>query len=356
MHVAVVTGELDDAALRGEVAAEDARGRRVALSGVSIGTTTSCPGLSTTAVGDLAERAPVDVGGLVVDETRLSRALARRGRRHPLVDVGRVEAAARLHVATTGVRAATRSKSSIVNGMPNSRAIARRWRTPLVEPPVAGDRQPRRSRAPPASRSAKDGVFAPDERPSRAAPSRMAASVLPRIERRDAVEPARGSGPRNSSTVDIVFAVNWPPHAPAPGQATDLELVQLLRGHLPGRVGADRLEDVAAIVTSRPRKQAGRDRARVEDEPRDVEAAECHDRGRVSSCRSATRQTRPSKRWPRATSSIESAMTSRETSDARMPSVPMETPSETATVLNSIGVAARLADAALHLQGERRAG
>jgi hypothetical protein len=51
-----------------------------------------------------------------------------------------------------------------------------------------------------------------------------------------------------------------------------------------------------------------------------------------------TRQTSPSKRWPRATSSIESAITSRETSEARMPSVPIETPSETATVLNSIGV------------------
>src|SRR5438046_565929 len=51
-----------------------------------------------------------------------------------------------------------------------------------------------------------------------------------------------------------------------------------------------------------------------------------------------TRQTSPSKRWPRATSSIESAITSRETSDARMPSVPIETPSETEIVLNSIGV------------------
>ena len=52
----------------------------------------------------------------------------------------------------------------------------------------------------------------------------------------------------------------------------------------------------------------------------------------------ATSWTRPSKRWPRATSSIESAITSRETSEARMPDVPIETPSETAIVLNSIGV------------------
>ena len=41
---------------------------------------------------------------------------------------------------------------------------------------------------------------------------------------------------------------------------------------------------------------------------------------------------------PRATSSIESAITSRLTSEARMPSVPMVMPSEMATVLNSIGV------------------
>src|SRR5262245_16511903 len=48
--------------------------------------------------------------------------------------------------------------------------------------------------------------------------------------------------------------------------------------------------------------------------------------------------TRPSNRWPRATSSIESAIRSRDTSDARMPSVPIETPSDTAIVLNSSGV------------------
>ncbi len=29
-----------------------------------------------------------------------------------------------------------------------------------------------------------------------------------------------GERPTNSSAIAIVFAVNWPPHAPAPGQAT----------------------------------------------------------------------------------------------------------------------------------------
>ena len=51
-----------------------------------------------------------------------------------------------------------------------------------------------------------------------------------------------------------------------------------------------------------------------------------------------TRQTRPSSRCPATTSSIESAITSREISEARIPVVPIETPSETEIVLNSIGV------------------
>src|SRR5918998_361163 len=48
--------------------------------------------------------------------------------------------------------------------------------------------------------------------------------------------------------------------------------------------------------------------------------------------------TTASNMWPRATSSIESAMTSRLTSDVFIPDVPMVMPSEMATVLNSIGV------------------
>ena len=42
--------------------------------------------------------------------------------------------------------------------------------------------------------------------------------------------------------------------------------------------------------------------------------------------------------YPRPTSSIESAITSRLTSEVFIPSVPIVIPSETATVLNSIGV------------------
>ena len=52
----------------------------------------------------------------------------------------------------------------------------------------------------------------------------------------------------------------------------------------------------------------------------------------------ATRATIASKPYARATSSIESAITSRETSEAFIPSVPIVMPSEIAIVLNSIGV------------------
>ena len=53
----------------------------------------------------------------------------------------------------------------------------------------------------------------------------------------------------------------------------------------------------------------------------------------------AHRVTSASNMWPRATSSIESAMTSRLTSEVFMPSVPIVMPSEMAIVLNSIGFA-----------------
>ncbi len=116
-----------------------------------------------------------------------------------------------------------------------------------------------------------------------------------------------------------------------------LELVELGVAHLPGRVGADRPR---RRRRSRPRA-AGTGPVRsspCRTRPPGCRAGRSPSRCRGSSCRSAQSCTSPSKRWPRQTSSIESAITSRETSDARIPEVPIETPSETATVLNSIGV------------------
>ena len=62
-----------------------------------------------------------------------------------------------------------------------------------------------------------------------------------------------------------------------------------------------------------------------------------------------------SNRWPRATSSIESAMTSRETRLVFIPLVPIVIPSEIAIVLNSIGVppAARMPSLTLAASARR---
>ena len=64
--------------------------------------------------------------------------------------------------------------------------------------------------------------------------------------------------------------------------------------------------------------------------------------------------TTASNRCPRVTSSMESAMTSRLTSEAFIPSVPMEMPSETATVLNSMGVPPAARTPSLTLAESRR--
>ena len=93
-----------------------------------------------------------------------------------------------------------------------------------------------------------------------------------------------------------------------------LELAQLLVGHLAGGVGADRLEDV--LDRDVARRCSGRARSsRRRASRRGGRAARAPSRRRGSSCRSRRARRRASKRWPRATSSIESAITSRLTSE-----------------------------------------
>ena len=120
--------------------------------------------------------------------------------------------------ATIGVRAETRSKSSIVKSIPKSRAIATRWRTAFVEPPVA---------ATDATAFSNDSVVTSERGVTSSLtsctarrPSSYAASSFARCIAGMPFVP-NGERPRKSRIVDIVFAVNWPPHAPAPGHATD---------------------------------------------------------------------------------------------------------------------------------------
>ena len=116
--------------------------------------------------------------------------------------------------ATIGVASAIRPKSSISSGMPASRAIARRWRTPFVEPPVAA------TAAIPFSRARRstiaEGRTSRVTRSMTSSPQRRAASSLAGSSAGMPLRPA-GESPMNSMTVLIVFAVYWPPQAPAPG-------------------------------------------------------------------------------------------------------------------------------------------
>ena len=116
------------------------------------------------------------------------------------------------------MRAEIASKSSIVKSIASSFAIATRWRTPFVEPPVAATEA--------AAFSIEAFVMICEGRTSRrtrSTTSRPASADASFFDESSAGMSFRPPGliPRNSSAVAIVFAVNWPPHAPAAGQATD---------------------------------------------------------------------------------------------------------------------------------------
>jgi hypothetical protein len=142
--------------------------------------------------------------------------------------------------------------------------------------------------------------------------------------------------PSKAKRVAIVFAVNCPPHAPAPGTRGPpgrrrSPSVILARG-----VSADGFEhvwnrDVAPVEPARS------DRSAIEHQRGHVEPRQRHDR--AGDCLVAARERHDAvEQVAIAKSSIESAMTSRDTSEARIPSVPIEMPSEMAIVLNSMGV------------------
>ena len=203
---------------------------------------------------------------------------------------------------------------------------------------AAGRRRRRRSRSrTPRGSGSATAACRRGRAPSRARPPRRAACGLAGMRRRDAARGRAALMPRKSITSAIVLAVNWPPHAPAPGHATLLERVHLLVGHLPGGARADRLEHVldrhvAALGSGPARSSRCRRRARG------CRAARAPSRRRGSSCRSRRgrrgrrtggprRRARSSRRSPRARSARRAC-----------PVVPIETPSETEIVLNSIGV------------------
>ncbi len=152
-----------------------------------------------------------------------------------------------------GVREAMVSKSSIESGMPSSQAIARRWRTPLVDPPLAA--------TPAIALSIDARVMTCDGRTS-SRTSRMtsspAATHAASLSGWVAGTPLRPAGliPRMSSAIDIVLAVNWPPHAPAPGHATLSRACTSSGPTLPA-AWAPTTSKTSWIVTSRPLYRPG---------------------------------------------------------------------------------------------------
>ncbi len=212
--------------------------------------------------------------------------------------------------------------------------MASRCSTALVDPPVAttpamafssaGRVMRSRGRTPRWSRSIAS-------RPACSAAASLAGSVAGMLTLPIAAMP------RNSHTIAIVLAVNCPPHAPAPGQALSSRSLSSTRLMRPA-AWAPTASNTSWIVTSLAVPVARLDRTAVEDHARDVQPRQRHDRHRESSCRSRTAPRRRRAGGRNVTSSIESAITSRLTSEARMPSVPIVMPSETAIVLNSIGV------------------
>ena len=116
----------------------------------------------------------------------------------------------------TGTLRDNSSNVSIGNAKPASAAIAGRWSTALVEPPLATtavaafriDAGVRNVRAEVPSLAS----FAAS-RPQRAASTRLAESVAG-----GSPDPI-GLMPIIASAIAMVLAVNCPPHAPAPGHA-----------------------------------------------------------------------------------------------------------------------------------------
>ncbi len=100
--------------------------------------------------------------------------------------------------------------------MPASRAIASRCSTALVEPPLAttpaiafsNDWRVRMSR----------GLTPRFNRSITSVPQFLATASLTSSTAGTLALP-NGATPRNSHAIAIVLAVNWPPQAPAPGQA-----------------------------------------------------------------------------------------------------------------------------------------
>src|SRR5579884_1910011 len=226
-----------------------------------------------------------------------------------------------------------RSKSASSSGTPASRAIARRCSTPFVEPPIATRVTIAFSKASRVRMS--DGRMPSRSRRITASPAARQTST--RRGSSAGIDALPGSDIPSASTQDaIVFAVYMPPHDPAPGQATHSSRYSSSAVIWP-RAYFPTASNTSTIVTSRPSNRPGM----IVPPYRNTAGTLSRAIASIMPGRPLSHPaiaTRPSNASARTISSTESAMTSRLTSDAFIPSCPIAIASLTAIVVNSIGV------------------
>ena len=158
-----------------------------------------------------------------------------------------------LRSASSGVRQLMRSKSSIVSSTPASFATASRCSTAFVEPPVIATQ--------PIAFSSDSfvmillGVRSLFTSSTTSRPHSSA--TLPFLPSSAGTIPLPiGEMPSISNAVAIVFAVNWPPHAPAPGDAWCSRSARSSSERSPAAC-APTASKTSWIVTSLPRQCPG---------------------------------------------------------------------------------------------------
>src|ERR1019366_1907055 len=233
-----------------------------------------------------------------------------------------------------GVRLLTASKSSRVSSTSASAAIASKCSTALVDPAVAITTAAAFRTAALVSTSRGRSPLA--RAATAAAPVRRASSVRSADTAGGVAEPGSAM-PSASAQADMVLAVYMPAHDPAPGQAAR-SMARASASDISPAAWAPTASNTSWMVTERPFAQPGR------TGPRGRNAAGMFSRAQAMSMPGSdlsqpAMATRASKPSAATISSTESAITSRLTSDAFMPSVPIEMPSDTAMVPNSSGTA-----------------
>ena len=243
-----------------------------------------------------------------------------------------------------------RSKSSSRSSTSASRAMASRCRTALVDPPTRhhdGDRVLERLAGDDAGARVMPSLEQPDHGLAGAARELVAARVGARCGRRLPAAPGRSPRPRTA----IVLAVNMPAHEPSDGQAARSMASSSASSICAAAAGADRLEDVldrdvATVVV------AGQDRAAVEEHGWRRRAGPPPSPCRAATCRSRRRSPCRRSRSACITVSTESAMTSRLDQRRAHALVAHRDAVGDRDRVNSIGIAAGVADAELGLLGQ----